>query len=123
MRVSTLATTGPTNVKELMVLLNAIFVTKTINEWLELLEASELPCAPINTIDRIVNDPQIKARNMTFEIEHPAAGHQKWPVCRLRYRRPVRASFRRRCSVSIAQRSSRKCLAGIKNLKFFKEVK
>jgi CoA:oxalate CoA-transferase len=65
------------NVKELMSLLNAIFVTKTINEWLELLEAAELPCAPINTIDKIVNDPQIKARDMMIELEHPVAGHQK----------------------------------------------
>ncbi|MBV5337200.1 MAG: CoA transferase, partial [Deltaproteobacteria bacterium] len=66
-----------TNVKELMVLLNNIFITKTINEWLELLEKAELPCAPINTIDKVVNDPQIKAREMMVELEHPIAGHQK----------------------------------------------
>jgi len=65
------------NVKELTALLNGIFITKTINEWLELLEKAGLPCAPINDIEKIVNDPQIKARNMIIEIEHPVAGHLK----------------------------------------------
>lgn len=65
------------NVKELMALLDAIFIKKTINEWLSLLEDAGLPCAPINTIDKIVNDPHIKAREMMVEVEHPVAGHLK----------------------------------------------
>lgn len=67
------------NVKELTPILNAIFIKKTIAEWLEVLEKAELPCAPINTIDKIVNDPHIKAREMIVEIDHPIAGHQKMP--------------------------------------------
>jgi len=66
-----------TNVNELMPILNNIFINKTINEWLEVLEKAELPCAPINTIDKIVNDPHIKARDMIVEVEHPVAGHLK----------------------------------------------
>jgi len=66
-----------TNVNELMPILNNIFINKTINEWLELLEKAELPCAPINTVDKIVNDPHIKAREMIVEVEHPVAGHLK----------------------------------------------
>ena len=65
------------HVKELTAILNETFSHKTINEWLTLLEAAELPCAPINTIEKIVNDPQIKARNMIVELEHPVAGHLK----------------------------------------------
>lgn len=67
------------NVKELMAILNSIFIEKTIAEWLDVLETAELPCAPINTVDKIVNDPQIKAREMIVEIEHPIAGHLKMP--------------------------------------------
>lgn len=67
------------NVKELMAILNSVFIEKTIAEWLELLETAELPCAPINTVDKIVNDPQIKAREMIVEVEHPIAGHLKMP--------------------------------------------
>ena len=65
------------HVKELTAILNEVFSTKTIEQWMEVLEAAELPCAPINTVDKIVNDPQIKARNMIVELEHPVAGHLK----------------------------------------------
>lgn len=68
-----------TNVKELMDILNKVFSAKTIAEWLDLLEKAELPCAPINTVDRIVNDPHIAAREMIVEVEHPVAGHLKMP--------------------------------------------
>jgi CoA:oxalate CoA-transferase len=68
-----------TNVKELTAILNDIFKDKTINEWLAVLEEAGLPCAPINTVDRIVNDPHIAARNMIVEVEHPVAGKLKMP--------------------------------------------
>ena len=67
------------NVKELMEILNKIFFEKTIAEWMDVLETAELPCAPINTVDKIVNDPQIKAREMIVEVEHPIAGPLKMP--------------------------------------------
>jgi CoA:oxalate CoA-transferase len=65
------------HVKELSAILNEVFQQKTISEWMEVLETAELPCAPINTVENIVNDPQIKARNMIVELEHPVAGHLK----------------------------------------------
>ena len=65
------------NVKELSVILDSIFVKKTISRWLDELEAAGLPCAPINTIDKVVNDPHIAARNMIIEVEHPVAGKLK----------------------------------------------
>lgn len=67
------------NVKELAVELNKTLKEKTINEWMKLLEDAGVPCAPINTIDKIVNDPQIKAREMIVEVEHPVAGKLKLP--------------------------------------------
>ena len=60
-------------------ILDAIFQTKTIDEWLQALEAAGIPCAPINTVDKIVNDPQIKARDMIVEVEHPLAGKMHVP--------------------------------------------
>ena len=66
-----------THAVELQHILDNIFKAKTIAEWLELLEKAELPCAPINTVDKIINDPHIKAREMMVELEHPVAGHLK----------------------------------------------
>lgn len=65
------------NVKELSAILDSIFIHKTISQWLDELEAAGLPCAPINTIDKVVNDPHIAARNMIIEVEHPVAGKLK----------------------------------------------
>jgi CoA:oxalate CoA-transferase len=67
------------NVKALAEILNKVFITKTIAEWMKALEAAGLPCAPINTVDKVVNDPQVKARDMIVEVEHPIAGKLKMP--------------------------------------------
>lgn len=67
------------NFAQLHQILNEIMVHKTIAQWLELLEKEGIPCAPINTVDKIINDPQIKAREMIVEVEHPIAGNLKMP--------------------------------------------
>lgn len=50
---------------------------KTIDDTVEELLAKGIPAAPINTIDRIVKDPQVIAREMFVEIDHPLAGKLK----------------------------------------------
>ncbi|MDU4961946.1 MAG: CoA transferase [Sporomusaceae bacterium] len=67
------------NVSELKEALDAVFNTKTIDEWMTALEAAGVPCAPINTVDKVINDPQIQAREMIVELEHPVAGQMKVP--------------------------------------------
>ena len=44
-----------------------------------MLEEAGVPCAPINTVDRVVKDPQVNARHMLVEIEHPVAGKMHLP--------------------------------------------
>lgn len=65
--------------KELKAILDETIKTKTVETWLGELEAAGVPCAPINTIDKIVNDPQIKAREMIVEVDHPVAGPLHMP--------------------------------------------
>jgi len=45
------------NKKELYSILDEVFLTKTGEEWLEILEA-KIPIAPINSIDKALADPQ-----------------------------------------------------------------
>ena len=33
-----------------------------------------MPCGPINTLDRVFDDPHAKARGMAIEMPHPQAG-------------------------------------------------
>jgi formyl-CoA transferase len=73
-------TTNPRRVenrKELIPLLQKIFQEKDSDEWIKLLSAAEIPAGPINTIDRVFADPQVRAREMLVEMEHPAIGPLK----------------------------------------------
>jgi crotonobetainyl-CoA:carnitine CoA-transferase CaiB-like acyl-CoA transferase len=56
---------------------NAVFKTKTTNEWLELLLADDVWCSQVNSFDEMVEDPQIKHNNMIVEYEHPTVGKVK----------------------------------------------
>ena len=66
------------NVVELSEIISKISVTKTTAEWMDVLEKGGLPVGPINTVDKVVHDPQIEARNMIVEVEHPVAGKMKF---------------------------------------------
>jgi CoA:oxalate CoA-transferase len=57
------------NKKELYEDLEKVFLEKTGEEWLELLE-KRIPIAPINTIDKALSDPQTLHRNMVVEIDY-----------------------------------------------------
>ncbi len=61
----------------LIPILEAVFKTRTTDEWIEALTAAELPCGPINTLDRVFQHPQVLHRRMVEEIEHPTAGRIK----------------------------------------------
>lgn len=62
------------NQKALKAILDGVFPAKTVAEWLEVLDKAGIPCGPINTVDKIIDDVQIKARDMIVESRHPVAG-------------------------------------------------
>ncbi len=43
--------------------------------WLALLEANDVPCGPINDYAQVFADPQVLAREMVVETDHPTLGH------------------------------------------------
>jgi len=47
------------------------------DEWLERLNAVNVPCGPIHNMTETFNHPQIQARGMAVEIDHPKAGRMK----------------------------------------------
>jgi CoA:oxalate CoA-transferase len=57
------------NKEELYDILDKAFLTKTGEQWLELLDR-RIPIAPVNTIDKALSDPQILSRNMVIEINY-----------------------------------------------------
>ena len=62
------------NYKILEPILTEAMKTKTTQEWVAELEQVGIPCGPVNNIEQAANDPQIAARDMIIEVEHPEAG-------------------------------------------------
>ncbi|MGA8941290.1 MAG: CoA transferase [Thermoactinomyces sp.] len=54
--------------------LETILVKYPSSYWISLFEKLNLPSAPIQTLDQVFSDPQIKARELLVEMEHPTAG-------------------------------------------------
>ena len=62
------------NRTELTRLLGEVFRKRSKQEWLELLEAAGIPNGPINDVAQVFEEPQVKARGVKIELDHPAAG-------------------------------------------------
>lgn len=54
-----------------------ILIKNTIQYWLDLFEQAGVPCSPINTLDRLVKEEQLKARDCIVEIDLPGLGTMK----------------------------------------------
>ena len=67
------------NHKELKQILEQAFSRFTQAEVLELLGKAGIPCSPVNRVDRLMTDPQVAARDMLVDVEHPVAGILKLP--------------------------------------------
>lgn len=51
-----------------------VLKTRTTEEWLERLEAEQVPCAPVLTRDHVIAHPQVLAGGILLESDHPVAG-------------------------------------------------
>jgi len=63
--------------KELLDALQEVFITKSTDEWLKLLLEADVPCGPMNTLDKALADPQVLARDMVVSIDHTLGGQIK----------------------------------------------
>ncbi len=54
--------------------LQRVFLTKTYEEWETILAPAGIPVGAIDTIDAVVDHPQVAARRALVECEHPVAG-------------------------------------------------
>lgn len=59
--------------------MNKVLITQTAEYWLEKLEKLRIPCARVNNIPQAINDPQVRARNMVVNVEHPEGGVTEVP--------------------------------------------
>jgi formyl-CoA transferase/CoA:oxalate CoA-transferase len=59
---------------ELVPMLAAVFAARSTADWLARLQKAGVPAAPINRVDEVLGDPQVRLRDMVVELDHPRLG-------------------------------------------------
>ncbi len=59
---------------QLTPLIAGIMRTRSRQEWIEALEAANVPCGPINNMKEVFDDPQVRHRKLRVDIPHPLGG-------------------------------------------------
>ena len=54
--------------------LAASFSQRTKSDWVKVLDAHDIPSAPVNDFTQVFDDPQIQARELVGEYTHPSLG-------------------------------------------------
>ncbi|XP_037745939.1 succinate--hydroxymethylglutarate CoA-transferase isoform X7 [Chelonia mydas] len=73
------------NRKELIEILSARFSEKMTTKWLELFEGSGVPYGPINSMQQVFSDPQVRHNGLIMEMDHPTVGKIAVPGPAVRY--------------------------------------
>ena len=61
--------------RKLATLIESVTERQPRAAWLAKLDASDIPCGPINDYSQVFSDPQIVSRGMVRETAHPVLGH------------------------------------------------
>jgi len=69
------------NKAALMPGLKEVFLQKNSEKWLEILKTHDVPAGPVNTIEEVFKEPQLSAREMLIDVEHPVFGTLKELAC------------------------------------------
>ena len=62
---------------ELIPVIAQLIAGRPVAAWLSALDAAEIPCGAVNTVDRALADPQVAAREMLIDVPHPLIGPLK----------------------------------------------
>jgi crotonobetainyl-CoA:carnitine CoA-transferase CaiB-like acyl-CoA transferase len=62
---------------DLVEMLTPIFRSGRREDWLRRLMERDVPAAPINTLDEVFADPQVRSYGFPVEVEHPKMGTMK----------------------------------------------
>jgi len=59
---------------ELISTLQETFLTRSYGEWESILISAGIPVGSINSLEQLVNHPQVRSRGSIVEVQHPRAG-------------------------------------------------
>ncbi|HEV7412212.1 MAG TPA: CoA transferase [Casimicrobiaceae bacterium] len=73
------------NLEALVDELTLRFKRKPSAAWLAALDAVGVPAGPVKTIEQMLSDPQVKARDMVVALTHPRAGETQAIGCPIKF--------------------------------------
>ncbi len=56
-----------------------LLAKETCEHWMKKLRAARIPHAPVNDFEHILNDPQVRSRDMIVSVDHPEGGSVEMP--------------------------------------------
>jgi crotonobetainyl-CoA:carnitine CoA-transferase CaiB-like acyl-CoA transferase len=59
---------------ELEAILQDVLADRTVREWLDVLRAAGVPCAPVNSVREALEDDHVAARDLVVRTSHPRFG-------------------------------------------------
>jgi crotonobetainyl-CoA:carnitine CoA-transferase CaiB-like acyl-CoA transferase len=62
------------NHKSLKLVIEKVFKTNSCNAWLEKLHAGGIPAGAMRTVDEVLESPEVSARGLIKEVDHPIMG-------------------------------------------------
>ena len=62
------------NQGELTAILEDIFISRPVDQWVAAFEDVGVPVGHVYSIDQVYSDPQVTAREMAVDLDHPKAG-------------------------------------------------
>jgi formyl-CoA transferase len=63
--------------EDLAARIQSITMTRPQREWLEIFDANNIPCGPINDYAQVFSDPQVLARDLVVAVDHPTLGSMR----------------------------------------------
>jgi crotonobetainyl-CoA:carnitine CoA-transferase CaiB-like acyl-CoA transferase len=54
--------------------LDSIFAQRSAAHWIAALEAADVPVSPVNSMEAVFDNPQVRHRGLRVSVDHPAAG-------------------------------------------------
>ena len=73
------------NYEALESVLAPVFLTRSRPEWLQRLEADDVPVVPLYNVAEVLKDPQVRHLDLVEELDHPQAGKLQFVGGPVRY--------------------------------------
>ena len=70
---------------EMTEVLKPVMREKSTEGWIAELQAVAVPCGPINDIEQVFDDPQVRERGLALELTHATVGKVASVACPIRY--------------------------------------